>query len=123
MKTIQFKFNIKIVSIICACLLFIAVMNLPIEFYTILRIVVCVGSVLVIISLLKKDVWAIVFGIIAILFNPIFPVYLYFKPYWIPIDIITGILFLMVSFLDKPKPEIKKHKIKKQKEFSRDKIY
>ncbi|WP_109853319.1 DUF6804 family protein [Aquimarina sp. AU58] len=123
MKTIQVKFNIKIISFICACLLFAAVLNLPIEYYSILRIVVCMGSLLVIISLFKKNTWAIVFAVIAVLFNPIIPVYLYLKPYWIPIDIISGILFLLILFFAKPKKEIKKVETKKRREFKRDKIY
>lgn len=123
MKTIQVKFNIKIISFICACSLFAAVLNLPIEYYSVLRIVVCIGSVLVIISLFKKNTWAVVFAVIAVLFNPIIPVYLYLKSYWIPIDIISGILFLLILFFAKPKKEIKKVETKKRREFKRDKIY
>ncbi len=115
--------SIKVMSTICACLLFVAVLNLPIEYYTVLRIVVFIGSLLVIASLLKMNNWTIVFGVIAILFNPITPVYLYLKPYWIPIDIISGILFLLILFFNKPKKEIKNTGVKEQKEYRRDKIY
>ncbi|WP_428740160.1 DUF6804 family protein [Tenacibaculum sp.] len=116
-------YNNKIVSIICAFLLFLAVMNMPIEYYTLLRVVIFVGALLVIISLSNKIIWVIVFGIIAILFNPIIPVYLYLKSYWIPIDIITGILFLLVLLFENTKKENKKIEPKKQREFKRDKIY
>jgi len=124
MKTTQIKFNIKAISIICACLLFVAVLNLPIEYYLVLRVVVCIGALLVSIVQKHKHVsWVIIFLSVAVLFNPIIPLYLYVKAYWIPIDIITGILFLLVSIKGKPKSDIKKPQIKKQKEFRRDKIY
>ncbi len=123
MKKIRYIIPIKMISTICAFLLFVAILNLPIEYYTVLRIVVFFGSLLVIESLLKKGVWVIVFGIIAILFNPIIPMYLYIKSYWVPIDITSGIMFLLVLFIDKPKNEKKKIEDKKQREFSRDKIY
>ena len=116
-------FSLKPVSIICALLLFIAVLKLPIEYYTFLRIIIFIGAFLVIISLSKKGIWVILFGIIAILFNPIIPVYLYLKLYWIPIDIIAGILFLLVLFFNKQKEESKNIEQKKHREFKRDKIY
>lgn len=116
-------FSLKPISIICALLLFIAVLKLPIEYYTFLRIVVFIGALLVIISLSKKTIWVIIFGIIAILFNPIIPIYLYFKSYWVPIDIVVGILFLLLLLFSKPKEETKKIEPKKQREFKRDKIY
>ncbi|MBQ4819614.1 DUF6804 family protein [Aquimarina sp. MMG016] len=122
MKTIRYLIPIKVISTICACLLFAAVFNLPIEYYTILRIVVFIGSLLIIDALVRKNIWVLVFGVIAILFNPIIPMYLYIKSYWIPIDIASGILFLLVLFFDKPKRETKKIE-KKRREFSRDKIY
>ena len=47
-----------------------------------------------------------IFGIITILFNPLIPIYLNDKSAWIPIDIITAVLFLIKSFtLNKQKNE------------------
>jgi len=122
MKT-TITYSIKSVAIICATLLFLAVLKIPIEYYTLLRVVIFTGAILVIISLSNKIIWVIIFGVITILFNPIIPVYLYLKSYWIPIDIIAGILFLLVLFFEKPKKENKKIEPKKQREFKRDKIY
>jgi len=124
MKTSTFTYKTKPISIICASLLFIAIFKLPIEFYTILRIVVFIGALLVLNSFIDKSVsWTIVFGLIAILFNPIVPIYLYVKDYWIPIDIVSGIVFLMslISNKTNEKDEVKKDN--KTKEFQRDKIY
>lgn len=122
MKT-TITYNIKPVSIICASLLFLAVLKMPIGYYTLLRVVVFIGALLTILSLYDKIIWAIIFTAIAILFNPIIPVYLYLKAYWIPLDIITGILFLLILFFEKPKKGKQKIEEKGRKEFTRDKIY
>lgn len=88
----------NIINIFCALALFTAVSYLPIKYYTFLRIIVFIGCLFV---LLNKEInfyWKLPFIPIALLFNPIFPIYLYIKSYWIPLDIIAGILFLLVSF-------------------------
>lgn len=50
------------------------------------------------------------FGFILILFNPIFPVYLHRKSLWVPLDIITGILFLCLNFIKKEEENNKEEK-------------
>ena len=86
---------------ICALLLFIAVANLPIGYYTFLRIAITIGAISYIISEFVKgfNFWLIGFVLIAILFNPLLPIYLNDKQAWMPIDIIGGLLFLMKSVL------------------------
>lgn len=86
----------KTLLLICAGLLFVALINLPIGYYTFLRIAITVGSIAVIASEYEKGIklWAITFGLIAIIFNPIIPIYLYDKSTWMPIDIICGIIFV-----------------------------
>lgn len=83
--------------LICAGLLFLAVTNMPIGYYTLLRILVPIGAGIVIIQELKNGVglWVIIFGITAVLFNPIVPIYLGQKENWLLIDIISGVLFLI----------------------------
>ena len=83
--------------LICAGLLFLAVTNMPIGYYNLLRISVTFGAGMVIIKELKNGVglWVIIFGFTAVLFNPIFPIYLVQKENWLPIDIISGVLFLI----------------------------
>lgn len=124
MRTLNKKYSIKSVSILCASLLFIAVFYWPISYYTLLRVIVFISTLLVIISLRQKQyLWIIIFVFIAILFNPIIPIHLYVKAYWIPIDIISGILFLLVAFLKQPEKKIKNKVKKTTKTYSRDKIY
>ena len=84
--------------LICAGLLFIAIADLPIGFYTFLRIIVTIGAVGAIISENELNFWVIIFGIIAILFNPLIPIYLNDKSAWIPIDIIAAVIFVIKSF-------------------------
>jgi hypothetical protein len=90
----------KIVLCFCAALLLLALINLPIGYYTFLRIIVTLVAVLVIISEFSNgfSFWVMSFGIIAILFNPLIPIYLNNKEAWMPIDIITSILFFIKSF-------------------------
>lgn len=78
-----------------AITLLLALINLPIGYYTFLRIIVTIVSIIIISKEIKNGItiWVLLFGIIAILFNPIFPIYLYKKTIWMPIDIIAALLF------------------------------
>lgn len=90
----------KTLLILCAGFLFLGIADLPIGYYTLLRIVVTIGSVIVILNEFKGEFnfWVITFGLLVILFNPIIPVYFQDKSVWIPIDFIGGIIFLVKSF-------------------------
>jgi len=96
----------KILLFICAGLLFLGIAKLPIGYYTLLRIAVTIGSIAVVITELENGLnfWVISFGLLAILFNPLIPIYLYNKSIWMVIDFISGILFLIKSALYKEKP-------------------
>lgn len=91
----------------CAICCFAGIFRLPIEYYTFLRILVSVGALLILYNTLslKQHYFSIIFLVILILFNPVFPIYLYRKSIWIPIDTITGILFLLINFIEKKEPE------------------
>lgn len=93
----------KVISFVAAFLLFIAIFHLPIGFYTFMRIGVTIVSILLIKQEIKKGIntWVILFGIITILFNPVLPIYLGSKSSWIPIDAISGIIFLAYLFSNK----------------------
>ncbi len=81
-------------------LLFLAVAKLPIGYYTFLRIAVTLVAGIIVGNELQNGstTSVIVFAIIAILFNPIFPLYIGTKSSWIPIDIICGIVFIIKFF-------------------------
>ncbi|TYB72667.1 hypothetical protein ES677_01560 [Bizionia gelidisalsuginis] len=95
----------KTILLICSGLLLLSIANLPIGYYTFLRIIVTIGAVTIIVKEYQGELnfWLIVFGLIAILFNPIIPVYFNNKSVWVPIDIIVAILFGIKSLTLKRK--------------------
>jgi hypothetical protein len=95
----------KWLLLICAVMLILGIADLPIGYYTLLRIVVTIGALLVVITEFENGLnfWVITFGLIAIIFNPIIPIYLNEKSAWMPIDIISGIIFVIKSFTLKQK--------------------
>ena len=78
-------------NIIIAIMLFLGVLPLPIEYYDILRVVVSIAAL---INIFRGSY---IFIPILILFNPIMPVYLYSKPLWVVIDIVSGLIFMNVD--------------------------
>lgn len=104
--------TVRFTGVICAIACFIAILKLPIEYYTFLRTIVSLGAALLIYSWIKQKKYslAIIFVLVLILFNPLFPIYLHRKSIWIPLDIITGLLFLIIAFYKKSEPEKKRKK-------------
>lgn len=66
-------------------------LNLPIGYYTFLRVLVTLGALWILYNTNDNKIegWDFFFIISAIIFNPVMPVYLN-KALWIIIDIITG---------------------------------
>jgi len=118
----------KIIFIACSICCFVAILKLPIEYYTFLRTMVSLGAVLLIYHWIKQKNYAlaIVFALILFLFNPVAPFYLHRKSIWIPLDIITGLLFLIIAFYKKSEPAKPEEKpteiLPAQKTYSRDRI-
>ena len=84
------------IFIVPIALLLIGLADLPTGYYTLVRIVVCLVSVLSCYLSYKSDekigIATVTFGFIALLFNPIIPIYLHEKEIWTVIDIVTAIL-------------------------------
>lgn len=90
----------KLPAIVCSILLFLALAKLPIMYYTFLRITVTIVSALIVVEQYKKvtiNFWVVAFVIIALVFNPIMPVYLYKRTLWMPVDVLAGLVFLGYS--------------------------
>lgn len=107
-------------------MLSIAIFIMPSDFYVLLRYAVFLGAVLVVINTIKLQLkWAFVFLIVGLVFNPIYPIYLYNKSPWILIDIITALLFLfeVLTFNDAKSEKKELPKKINQKSRSRDRIY
>jgi hypothetical protein len=97
----------RYILLICAGLLLLALTDLPIGYYTFLRIVVTISAIVVLVQEHKNRIsfWIISFGIIVILFNPIIPIYLNNKSIWLSIDILVAIIFIVKSLITNKKDE------------------
>lgn len=94
-----------ILFLIPAALLLLALAEMPSGYYVLMRIVVCLASAIVAYGSYKRDNSVngsvLLFGLMAILFNPIIPVYLNDRDVWAPIDIIGAIVFVIKGFVFK----------------------
>lgn len=72
----------------------LAILPFPGELYSIVRIIICGAAGLIALKHYTEShpIW-ILFFVVALVFNPILPVYFNNKPLWIIIDILTGLLF------------------------------
>ncbi|WP_394332528.1 DUF6804 family protein [Maribacter thermophilus] len=111
-------------AISCSLALIIAIFPLESIFYDLLRFLVFIGALLTAIKSLKKPFVLLSFILIAYLFNPIFPVYLYRKSIWFPIDVISALLFIANVFqVKKTRPYIPYNRKKPIKSYGRDKKF
>ena len=98
--------NKNILTIISSAFLFIALFDgLPYGYFTLLRFVVCIVSAYLAYKTYeenKESLWVWVFGLIAVLFNPIIIIHLQREQWWV-IDLIVGIFFVLSIFLIKTK--------------------
>ena len=92
----------KTLCFICGSMLILAMLELPIGYYTFLRIIIFIGAIFVMIDDFKIQneitFSVLFFGTIAILFNPITPIYFNNKDIWMVIDIIVAISFIFKGF-------------------------
>lgn len=88
-------------KILASVLLLWALSDNPYGYYQFLRwaIVIIAGYTAYVAYNKQKTGWAWVFGIMAVLFNPIFPFYLS-KDTWQLIDVVSAIIFI-ISILPK----------------------
>ena len=77
-------------------LLIIGLADLPTGYYTLVRIAVCAISALSCYWSYKRDdrigIATVTFGLLAVLFNPVIPIYLHEKEIWTVIDIAAAVL-------------------------------
>jgi hypothetical protein len=77
-------------------MLFLAVLAMPIGYYTLLRFLVSISAGIIFLQHYKasNNTLMVLFGITVLIFNPFIPIYLMNKNIWIPIDLIVGSLFM-----------------------------
>ncbi len=112
----------RFLRIIAAIFLFVAIGSYPCSYYIILRIITCGVSVYGIwyAYRVRKFLWLWVFSAIAVLFNPIIPIYLK-KDVWIGIDLAVIIVFLISIPLLKAKVKGDSAKVKSISDFLKNK--
>ena len=83
---------------IVAVLLLIAMLPLPYAYYQLLRIVVTIVAAIYAYSFYENNHMpkAIIFGVIVLIWNPIFPIYMD-KSVWLILDIIGAVIFYFGS--------------------------
>ena len=95
--------NKALSRIVAAILLFVAIIHLPIGFYTFLRIMVTGIAAYNAYEARNSEgkLWLIFFIVAAIVFNPVIPIYLGDKGMWLPVDLVFGITFLIAGLKQK----------------------
>lgn len=88
-----------LVWLIPVVLLILAPFSWPYGYYTFLRIVLTLSAALICYwhitnSGSKYILWSITFGLLALLYNPLMPVYL-LKQTWLPINIGTAAIYIV----------------------------
>ena len=75
----------------------IGILPMPYGYYTLSRFIVCACAAYYAYQCSKNDDrnFLLIFGFIAILYNPIIPVHLYEKWIWIIVNIFTGYFFYL----------------------------
>jgi len=86
----------NVVCCISAVLLAIGCFRLPIGYYTFLRIIIFVASLFILTGTIKNKMMysTIATILVAVLFNPFFPIYLHSKSIWIILDLLSAAWFV-----------------------------
>jgi hypothetical protein len=94
----------KFPAIIAMVLLLVALLSLPYGYYTFLRFVITGVAIYYAWAInelkIKKDFWFWALVVMAVLYNPIIPVYLQSKGVWSVINILTVVFFILL--INKP---------------------
>ena len=103
MTSLQGRQAIIIPAVAATVFLLAALINWPYGYYTLLRWVVCVSSVVIAYHAhASGSSWAVwLFGFLAILFNPIAPIHLS-REVWTLIDLASAATFMVAAFTVRP---------------------
>ncbi len=77
--------------VVATLVMLVGMLGMPSSFYTMLRIVVCLAAVVGFVSARRAglDHWGWVYGVIAVVYNPIAPVYLHSRGMWMIVNLIA----------------------------------
>lgn len=64
---------------------------LPLGYYMLLRIVLCLAAAVGFAAArrLHAETWMWIYGVIAVVYNPVLPVHLMSKPFWVVVNLAT----------------------------------
>jgi hypothetical protein len=95
-------------KVLAAIILFVGIGQHPYGYYEFLRWAACASAFYAAYRSYhaKHSGWAIIFGILGVLFNPIFPFYLA-QSTWQKWDFLAGAIFIIGAFFEKPPVENK----------------
>jgi hypothetical protein len=64
-------------------------------FYMLLRVIICLTAVVGFIRAREEQLktWLWIYGVLAVLYNPVLPVHLMLRPIWIVANLVTIVLF------------------------------
>jgi len=96
----QINSSFIVLRLIAIIMLSIALLRLPYGYYTLMRVVLCFSFCYFIydnFKLYKNYVFYMIFGLLAIVYNPVFPLHLG-REIWVYVNIVT-IVVLILSFV------------------------
>ncbi len=84
-------------------MLLLALLPWPYGYYQLLRLVICIASCILTWQVFqaKRTGWMVIMGILAILFNPIGPIFLT-RDVWALIDVIAAVVFVACPAIRPP---------------------
>lgn len=88
----------RVLSLVAAVLLVVALLPWPYEYYTALRVIVAVASVVLAVAAFraKQTGWALAAIAVAVLFNPILPIWLD-RGIWAILDVASAVLLAVAA--------------------------
>ncbi len=91
--------SIKNLAIVVAVILLLSIAPMPFGYYTFMRIVITIIAIFFAIYKYDNTInfWVIFYGLVAILFNPIFPIVLS-REIWHGIDFIVAVIFILDAY-------------------------
>lgn len=78
-------------AVACTLAVGLGLLDMPFGFYTLLRVVLCLASAVGFVAARRRGdyLWLWVYGVLVVLYNPVFPVHLGAKSLWIGVNLLT----------------------------------
>jgi hypothetical protein len=90
----------RLLALLCAAAMLVALLKMPIGYYTFLRLLATAGAVVDVVHHYRRgglSIRVVLFGLVALVFNPIWRVHLGDRELWEPINAVAAVLFLYAA--------------------------